>query len=199
MKKFFHPRMTLDPKRVQHFKNHGRTCFICGLPAEHSVAEWPNQSDLFQLFLCTAHFARMFKMPANRFEKKKKAKVVTVQKKVREFTLRRHMDIPLKFVGERLVSRHFRCTEANWFLAFYKTATGTQVVSVARVFSKSMAFNIVLEVNKQDHRVKDFVEATKTAFRAHEEISKYDETALLEIMPQVTRFFEDCASHVSVL
>ena len=191
-----HHRFKLPKDRVIHFAEPTGRCFICGKPALHRVTEVDVPGPpVVSVDFCGFHFTRIFKMPANRFPKQIKKVLAQVTKEadfpVRAFCLRRHMNVPLKFVGQRLVSHYITLPTYDLFFALYANLKGEKCVSIARVLSKSVAINIV-----QTMVDENFISAAKVALREQEMVMDFPEDDKYEVLGACTKFFELCGEEL---
>lgn len=182
------PRVKLESKQVAHHKK--GSCFVpgCENDAEHEILGPKNTK------ICTKHMSMFFKLPANRFERQKKKKKTFNRDGV--FFLRRHMDMPLVFKGERVAWHSFVADDQTWFISLYwKNTEGTTrpmyVLSITRAFDKYTAIH---QVQEYDPVETNPIEILKYLLHVHGSILEIGQLSQVALGIELTRFIEKIAN-----
>ena len=187
-------RIRLEKVQVQHGDKFCM-CFICGKPANHRVFGFTQAGRLRRkgIDYCTHHFVQSYKMPPSRFSKMVRKYERPVLSERREFTLRRHLDAPYSFLGERIACHDYKCGKETFYFSLYFRDAGssleqvdyTYVVSLTRVFDKTAAINMVKvgPLGSVVHMVKLMIADQHAA-------AEIEGTVRLDV--EATKFIEKC-------
>lgn len=191
-----HGQVSLAQDRVQHFQNAVGCCHICGDWAFHIVSGFTPKGTKGKgkQYLCTKHFAMLYHLPPNRHPKKVKEPKTAdpgLYPGYHYWSLRRHMDLPLRFGGERIVSHNAKIGAWEWFWSLYwidvqDLAEPDYALSVTRAVDKKHAVHMV---QLMDGRA-DLIEQVKFMFHAHGTIAPVSDAELLALTMEATRFIE---------
>lgn len=157
-----HGRIKIEKQQVKHFKQVTHSVgfrHLCMFGCKNNARHIVKLGSASKVYCCTPHFAQVFEIPATRHPKAPKAKAVrpttepTKEWALKNWVLKRTLDFPLHFFGERLSCYHDGSVPGmDIFFSTYKTMATTesprQYLSLAvltKIAGKTRPLNFVCE------------------------------------------------------
>jgi hypothetical protein len=200
VRRYYNNRISIRKDQVTHFNVTTGRCFICGEPALHAVGTDVKEGG--RLYLCTKHLSKIFKTPTNRFPRKKRAPVKKINKNVGTFKLRRHMDLPYIFEGQRLVCHRVDFGPETWYFTLYWRDGGSanpldHVLSVTRILGETKY--AIHQAQEFDGYNDSIIEQLKYLMHTHDGVLEIGKNKQVILGLEMTSFIEQVMFHAKKL